>query len=225
MIEVDTTDKIYTVEDCENKFLKLFGYQVVGPNGSNYFQILDRENCEVGYIQYKKFPSKNLKKGEPAQYGYVMKIDSPTIRCTRSRKEQILDDNYAFFIIGEGHVEIYLGEIPSISIWSKEYGDLNFEIGSHKLFSTFKTKTNKSNLEETMVVELSKYYKKYNYCVSTCDRKKDIENTNEVQTFDITFNYDSCKAFPLEIKETNWNNGQITFENSFYDGTLTLLKI
>lgn len=225
MVEMDAISRIYTIKDCESKFLKLIGYQVVGPNGSNRYQILDMENCEVGYIQYKKLASKIVKKGKLARYGYEMKIDSPTIRCKRTRHEQMLDDNYSIYIKGseqEDCVEIYLGEIPSI--WSKAYGYFNFRIGSQRLFINFKTKTNKSNIEETMVVELSKYHKKYNYCVSVCDSKKDIEKDKEVQTFDITFNYDSCKTFPLEVKETNWNNGQITFENTFYDYSKNTLE-
>lgn len=219
---VENTEKIdrkYTILDCESKFLNLFGYQVIGPDGSNRYQILDTENEEVGYIQYKKFQSKNIKKGTPATYGYVMEINSEKIKCKRSRKENVYNDNYTFYLIKNGAeepVELYLGENPSITIWSKEQGYISFSMSANQLICNFKRKTKKYNIEHDISVECGNYQERYGYCVSFCDIDKDLESDEEVTAFAISFEkgrYDH----DIKIKETNWKDRDIIFENEFRD--------
>lgn len=219
MVEnTEKMDRKYTILDCESKFLNLFGYQVNGPDGSNRYQILDTENEEVGYIQYKKIQNKNIKKGASATYGYVMEINSDKIKCKRSRKENIYNDNYTFYLIKNGAeepVELYLGENPSIIIWSKEQGYINFRIGKNQLYCDFKSKTKKHNFEDVLVLECGQYQKKYNYCLSFCDKDKDVVKDKETTTFDLSFEEKEKTDFPLTIKETYWKNNQITYENEF----------
>ncbi len=97
-------------------------------------------------------------------------------------------------------------------------------MGSNQLFYSFKTKTNKSILEEIVVIELSNQSRVYNYCVSICDANKDIGQDKEVKTFDISFNYRFGEAFPLKIKENYRNQEQIIFEHEFYDTRKSALE-
>ena len=51
--------------------MELLGYNLIGPNGSNCWIIVDENQQQVGYIQYKKLYGGNTKKGHPKEFGYV----------------------------------------------------------------------------------------------------------------------------------------------------------
>lgn len=220
MVEKEKVErKKYTVFNCESKFLNLFGYRLIGPNLSNRYQILDKENQEVGYIQYKKLFSKDVKRGKPAIYGYIMEIDSKEIKCKGSRMEELCNDNfeYSFYLKKNGLEEsarLYLGEIPNITIWSKEYGYIDFSIGTNKLFCDFRSKTKKHNFEDIISVECGENQKKYIYSLNFCNIDKDLEKDKETTTFDVSFEKGRYDRY-MKAKEMNWKNGNIIFENEF----------
>ena len=58
--------------EYEKRLIELLGYSLVGPNSSNRFFIVDENQNEVGYIQYKKLYSGNLKKGYSKIFGYLI---------------------------------------------------------------------------------------------------------------------------------------------------------
>ena len=60
--------------DYEMRLLNLFGYTLSDPNKSNRWIILDNDNNQVGFIQYKKIYKGNKKKGYPATYAYITEI-------------------------------------------------------------------------------------------------------------------------------------------------------
>ena len=54
----------------EIRLVELLGYNIVGPDGSNRWLIVDEEQNKVGYIQYKKLYNGNPKKGYTTVFGY-----------------------------------------------------------------------------------------------------------------------------------------------------------
>ena len=70
----------------EKRLIELLGYSLIGPNGSNRWLIIDENQNEVGYIQYKKLYNGNVKKGYNKIFGYKTFIDSQSISCDFSRK-------------------------------------------------------------------------------------------------------------------------------------------
>ena len=101
--------------ETEKKLIELFGYNLLEPDNSNRMLIVDKDDNQVGFIQYKKLFKKNIKKNLPATYGYNFVIDSPTISCNIYRKnidkiEESSDNNftYEFQIKRENDERIWL---------------------------------------------------------------------------------------------------------------------
>lgn len=200
----------------EKKFIELLGYHVVGPDHSNRWLIMDENNNEVGYIQYKKIKKEHKKKGVPAIFGYVTKIDSDTIYYDAIKVlEEVNNDylNYTFDIkLNNGdtdHVEMSLGISPSIIVWSSTYGFMDFGIGYKGLHCSFTSKTENYNIEETIIVQPERpdYLKQYAYCLTVCDKDKDITDTNEKITSDIQITDSTMIGRQIEIEFKKWVNG------------------
>ena len=83
----------------EKRLIELLGYNLVGPNGSNRWLILDGNQNQVGYIQYKKLCNGNSKKGYSKIFGYHTFINSSNIVY------EFLDATEVKLAIGETYVE------------------------------------------------------------------------------------------------------------------------
>lgn len=184
--------KVNNIEH-EKKLLELLGYNLIGPDKSNRWLILDENNKQVGFIQYKKLFKKNVKKGTPAIYGYHTEIDSKGICYNATRKINDIQDknnygsifNYELDIKRENndvdHLEFNVGETPSLTLWSKEYGFMRFQISSDKLFLNFQSKTENFNVQEIIVYQLynrqfSNLPNEYTYQLNYCNKDIDLND-------------------------------------------------
>ena len=97
----------------EEKLIKLLGYRLVGPSVANRWLIIDKNQNQVGFIKYNKF-------------SYHTFIDSNNIFWDYTRSINDKNGNYEFDIKRDNQVndrvEINMGEYPSLTIFSKEYG-------------------------------------------------------------------------------------------------------
>ena len=206
--------------ESEKKFIEFLGYSVIGPNKSNRWVILDKEENEVGFIQYKKLHKKSRK--NEAIFGYVSNIESELLSYSRTRKVKNDTDRFTFdyndfeFDYNGNHIDISMGENPSLTIWSKEYGFMNFNIIGEKLFLNFKSKTENYNFEETITVFIDEarygLYKKkeYTYTVSYCDKNKSLDG-KDVNTLEIEFKHNPLyqEENQIKIKERIWNKHKL----------------
>lgn len=219
----------YGIIECESKFLNLFGYQIIGPNASNRYFILDSEEQEVGFIQYKKIPHEHEKKNVSTPYGYVMKIDSPQLKCKRTRKEDTLSNHYLFFLKRNGHeepVKLCLGDSPSVEIWDKDYGYMSFLLGHNRLYCEFQSETLKYSFKELLTVTISDSHQKYENLLDFCEKGKGFMEKKDVSSFHFSFDKDYSKR-EIQVEELFYDkeevvsrdiveaSGLITFEDVF----------
>lgn len=205
----------------EKKLVELLGYNLIGPDNSNRWSIVDENNIQVGFIQYKKLFNKNSKKGIPVTFGYCGTIDSSDISCKFTRKlkdncSETLDDyfTYEFEVKRENGntdtVEICMGEYPRINMWSKEYGFTDFYVNYEGLYLNFKSKTENFNTEETIVFKPNK---EYTYQISYCKKEFNLDSEKEsgITTRIIRGIYEPYFQEPnkLNLIETTWINGKL----------------
>lgn len=209
--------------DYEKKFIELLGYSLIGPDKSNRWVIIDDNNNQVGFIQYKKLFNKNDKKGYPATFGYCTMIDSSEVsyKSTRrlnnigSRLSSDVESSYDFDVKRENgdidHVEISMGEFPNLNIWSKRYGFFDFKVNQEGLFLDYKSKTEKFNIEElvTFKSDREKGYKRYLYQIRYCDKKLELSNGNLRGTTIREISGSCQESNRLELSEKTWINGKL----------------
>ena len=228
----------------EEKFIELFGYSLVGPNGSNRWFIFDENNNQVGFIQYKKTYNGNSKKGLAKEYGYHTFIDSSKIKYDNTRtidnkKDKTLDSsnfNYSFYIKRKDddldYVEMRIGDSPSLNVWSKEHGFIDFRVDYNGLFLDFKSKTNSFNIQELLVYrnfDIESYRdKEYVYQIRSCKKEVDLsgDNSKGVTSREIsgTQRYDFDNR--LKVARRTWVNSRLRFEReNTVDGTVEEMAI
>lgn len=216
----------------ESKLVELLGYNLIGPDKSNRWQIVDENYNQVGFIQYKKLFNKNDKKGYPATFGYCMKIDSKKISYESIRK---INDSkcgftsntffsYEFDIKRENgdldHVEISIDELPHLTVWSKKYGFIDFKVDMDGLFLNFKSKTDSFNIEELVIFRFNEenrhrplYKNEYVYQIKYCDKELELSDDNPKGTTirEISGTYNQYYQNPnqLSLKERTWINGKL----------------
>lgn len=138
----------------EKRLIELLGYSLIGPNGSNRWLIIDENQNEVGYIQYKKLYNGNVKKGYNKIFGYETLIDSRSIEWNFQRKINDKNGNYKFYIKRDNqkpdYVDMNIGEYPSLKIWREDNMFISFYIDYRGLFLRFKSKTDNFNIEEVL---------------------------------------------------------------------------
>lgn len=204
--------------NSEIKFIKLLNYELVGPDNSNRWLILDENKNNIGYIQKKKTHKKNIKKNLPAVYVYIMNIDSDLIKLTRTReiKNDLFTSNHDYYEfeikVSEteyANIRLDMGELNrSITIWSEEYGYINFEVTKEKLFLNYKSKTDNYNIEETVDVEDTKMSNSYIYDISYCNKDCDIDNQSK--TLSIKFKKEKYNSVtPLIIRQLKFENHKL----------------
>lgn len=216
----------------EKKLVELLGYNLIGPDNSNRWLVVDENNNQVGFIQYKKLFNKNDKKGYPATFGYCIKIDSSKISYKSTRKinnlkNRFTRDNqfsYAFDIKRENddldHVEISMDEFPYLNVWSKKYGSIDLKLDSNGLFLKFKSKTENFNVEELVIFRPNKgnrhratHKNEYVYQIRYCDKELELSDDNlkgtTIREISGTNNPYYQEANQLSIKERTWINGKL----------------
>ena len=223
----------------EKRLIELLGYSIVGPDGSNRWLIVDGNQNQVGYIQYKKLHNGNNKKGYAKVFGYHTFIDSPSVSCEFSRqlndkKGNILDStdgNYSFDIKRDNqeadHVEMNIRDYPSLTIGSKEHGFINFHIDYQGLYLNFKSKTDNFNIEEVLIYKNvdNKYHndKEYVYQISYCNKASELSDDNPKgrTTREISGTQHYYDENQLRISEKTWVGEKLrTNRDSIVEGTV-----
>ena len=206
----------------EKKLIDLLGYSLFGPNNSNRWIILDDNNNEVGYIQYKKIYKGNKKKNLSPKYAYFTLIDSSTVKYSYVQKSDGQPStSYELDIKKDNdnidHVEFDLDSefSNSLTIWSTEYGYMSFRIAYNGLYFEFRSKTDNFNTRETVIYnspESDSSRKEYTYQISFCDKDKyvDSENQKGIKSYMIGGINESYGAEPntLEIVELKFVDGK-----------------
>ncbi len=221
--------------DKEERLIELLGYSIVGTNNPNRWFILDKDQNQVGYIQYKKLHNANSKKGYVKNFGYHTFINSSNIFYEFSRqltdKYGNVPDNinyeYSLDIKRDNqevdHVEINIGYYPSLSVWSEKYGFIHFKVDSRGLFLNFKSKTENFNIEEVLIYRNRDGNKEYTYQITYCNKDHKLFDDNNKGTktrkiSGIQLYYDENR---LRISETTWIDKKLrTNRENIVEGTV-----
>lgn len=202
----------------------MLGYNLIWPDKSNRWLIVDENSNKVGYIQYKKLYNSNAKKGYSKTYGYHIEIDSKDIIYKATRKIENDSDrfNYSLDIKREhgniDHIDINVGDYPGLTLWSKEYGFINFKVDYDGLYLNFKSKTENFNTEEVLVYKtdgdkVSNRPKEYSYQLRYSDKSIELndENLKGVKVREIIGTSTPYQQNYNEMKlvENIWINGKL----------------
>lgn len=231
-------NKVNNIEP-EKKLIELLGYNLIGPDKSNRWLIMDENNNQVGFIQYKKIFKKNDKKGYAATFGYQTIIDSPQISYNSTRKINSIDikpsvgPNYYYYELDikrkngdNDHLSIDMGEYPSLTLTSKKYGFIDFKADYEGLYLDFKSKTENFNVAETLVFNSNfNYEKKYAYQIKYCDKETELHDD---QLKGVTIREIIGSSYPyqqscnqINLKERTWINGKLrTYRENEVTGTV-----
>lgn len=224
----------------EMKLISMLGFDLIGPDNSNRWLILDEEGNQVGFIQYKKLNNANAKKGLVKTYGYQTEIENKDFSYKATRK--ITNENeksglvsrddsrfsYEFDIKRENgtidHVKIGAGDYPELSLWSQDYGNMNFTAGCKGLYLDFKSKTENFNIEEIVVYEISREQEEYAYQLRYSDKQQELNDVSAFGVTDLQITGISTIYQPLgemELIERTWENGKlIPRSESIVEGTV-----
>lgn len=178
--------------DYEKQFIDLLGYTVLEKDNSNRWVITDENNIPVGFIQYKKLKSKDMKRNIPAQFGYHTEIRNDNLQFIRNRNENNLGSNRYEFDFNDMHVEMLLENIASLIISSQEYGFISFVLDKHSLNFNYKRQTDNFNIEEFVQVNSLPNQESFTYSLSFTDKNNDPQFGNDnITTFSIAVNKDA----------------------------------
>lgn len=201
--------------ESEVRFLNLFGYQVIGPDDSQHYIVVDQNGMDIGVIQKKKLHHKNTKKNLPTVFGYCTQIKSDKIEYQNVRREDNSNNTYKFTLQNENKDQVCLCPGKSLTIWSKEYGYMNFTMKENTMSINYDRKTAQDHVEETIYIESSNRKKTYEYCISTCDKNNKMENAKDRTTYNISFSHDSNQTEnTISIHELHWKENTITKDQS-----------
>ena len=203
----------------EEKLIKLLGYRLVGPSVANRWLIIDKNQNQVGFIKYNKF-------------SYHTFIDSNNIFWDYTRSINDKNGNYEFDIKRDNQVndrvEINMGEYPSLTIFSKEYGFMYFNVDyKNELYLIYNSKTDKFNFEEVLIYRNadsnSSYNSRYLYQLSSCKKNRELscDSSKGVVTRVISGIQDSHCDNKLKVEENTWVFGSLrTHKENDYYGTV-----
>jgi len=191
----------------EIDFIKLFGLNVIGPDNSNRYLVVDKNGKSVGFVQRKKLHKKNVKKGKPAIFGYVIKVDSSKLKYgKRIYFNKHYNINYTFNIrnreYGDDHVELTMSECPSMTVWSDKFRYINLQISNNRFSLIFKGELDCFNTQECVSIEDTPACQEYAYDIEY--KKKDSEGKSSTLYSGIRDNYSKNE---LKAKQLYWRNG------------------
>lgn len=212
----------------EQRLIELLGYNLIGPDRSNRWLITNEENQEVGFIQYKKLYNKNTKKNRPATFGYQTIIESSEVTYQLVREinnptNYITINKKYFYKLGVkrendtiDHLEINMEDNPSLKLYSKQYGDINFEVDDERMHLSFQSSTENFNIEESIIFRPNKEHgqekiKEYIYQIRYCAKEKALSDEKSVTVREIRGTYNPKYHEPnhITISELTWVNGYI----------------
>lgn len=221
----------------EKRLIELLGYSLVGPDASNRWLIVDENQNQVGYIQYKKLHNGNSKKEYSKIFGYHTFINSSNIVCKFLRQlndkdGKIIDStdcSYSFDIKRDNqetdHVEMNIRDFPSLTVWSEKYGFIDFKVDYQGLYLNLKSKTDKFNIEEVLIYRNidDEYHdnKKYVYQIRYCKKDLELSDYNLKGRTTREISGTQYNENQLRIAEKTWVGGNLrTNRESVVEGTI-----
>ena len=182
--------------DYEKRLTDLLGFTILEKDSSNRWNISDGNNI-IGYIQYKKLKSKDVKKNIPAKYGYHTEIVTDNFKFIKNRLENNnLDSSYEFQF-NDMNADLNLDgntsleNICSMTISSNEYGYISFALSEYSMNFEYKRQTDNFNIEE--VVQIRSYNNDEAIIYAINFTNKDV---------DVQFGIKDIDNYTIEIKKT-----------------------
>lgn len=217
--------KIYHNIEHEKKLIELLGYNLIGPDNSNRWKIVDDNNIDVGFIQYKKLYSGNKRKGFSKSFEYHMEICSNAVNYNSTRKvlnkndDESLDTSffYEFDIKRENgktdQVNLNLGKYSGLRIWSEKYGYIDFNL-NNGLFLNFKSVTENFNIEEVVSFDINnrEKSKEYTYQISYYNKEQESLGSDLQKVITRAINGKTCsqyKSNQIKLSERTWINHKL----------------
>ena len=212
--------------DYERKFVELLGFHLVETDSPNYWLVFNDCNCSVGYVEFKKLYKGSKKRKRQAIYGYHTVIDTPMI--SSDNKRSLTDGfghdesdvaHFSFDVLKgdkEGHADISMGMFPGVTVWSKNYGFMQFDINPSRIFLNYKSRTENFNLEEILVfknrVTDHCENKEYTYQIRSCKKNYELSDDNPVgrtsrEISGVHSYYDEDGV--LKVSERTWVYGHL----------------
>lgn len=206
--------------EYEKKLIDLLGLTLVETEDPNKWIILDN-NKQVGIVKKKKFKAKKQKNNTSDTFGYSMKIKLPTLHYNDSRKETENKNSYKFNVRDADrkttHVKLSLGKNPSIATYDRDGQFMVFNINDERLYLNYNSKTEKLNIEETVIVwtssnEEDQIHKGRNYfykldCRNINSKKR---TSHQLHIRQIDENYPE----KINVTATIWKNEKITHHHN-----------
>lgn len=159
----------------EKRLTDLLGYDIVGPDNSNRWIIIDKDK-PVGFIQYKKLHKYGKK--NPAIYGYCTEIDSSTITWNVVRNSDAgssFTNRYKFDVKTENddvtHLELLFGDAPQIHAYGKNRL-IHFFINRGELSLNFKSNSEEAFINYSTDIE---WRYRFGYDLITFDKETNTE--------------------------------------------------
>ena len=222
-------EKIEHNIEYEEKIVNLFGCNIIGPDNSNRWTIVDEDNNKVGFIQYKKWYGGKKKKGLPKEFAYFIEINQNN-SFDHIRKVHDTNETYFNYIMkldkencsDNELAEICLNEYPSLEIWSEKYGHMSFHVYDDTgLYLNFKSKTDNFNVEETVTFKPDKEYS-YELCYCKNDKELDDSNLKGSTIRQLSGKYNPiCKSDGLILEDRTWVNGKMRTNKKYkVEGTV-----
>lgn len=218
--------------EYEKKLIELLGYNIIESGNLNCWLILDDHSEQVGFIKYEKLYKANRRIGIPATFGYCTTIDSSKInynnvrKCNNSNSNSNRNDSNFHYEIGikrkndsaNDHLEIDIGEYPTIRMWSEQYGFIDFHVCDGGFYLNFKSETENYNIEENLSYHIenrennsSEYVYQINYCNKNLESNDDENSINAIVR-QISGKYSQYyqEDNTLKLSERTWIHGKLT---------------
>lgn len=215
----------------EKKLLDLLSLKIVQTEEPNILAIVNRNGKQVGEIKRKRIHGRKLKKGA---LGYETKLETNKVSYSFTRiledgyKDEFLKKDkssfYSFDVKNKNqnrhHVEIDLGINPSLTIWSEEYGFINFLVSERKMRFTFESTTERFHTQEHIEIvmndeELTHLAKQYYYQLDFCSIDNNLENREKKTSYILSVNMKQEQE--ISLCESTWRKGKLV-KNVFTEG-------
>ena len=223
--------------EYEKRLIDFLNYKLIGPDKSNRWIILDENDNQVGYIQYKRIHKGNKSKETPSVYAYCTVIDSQTIsyrneRTNINRFGEEIKQYAPFYTLTTKkngitkNIELRLSDNgKGIKIKNSEFDYMKLSIDSESgLYLKFQSTTTSFNLEEILEYnsnnecDNSIYYYQLGYC--PIDEKLTDDNKTAIE-LEVMHHPKYQKANELRIRQESSINEKVeNYTSGIVKGTV-----
>ncbi len=203
--------------DYEKRFIDLLGFTILKKDNSNRWVIIDENNMPVGFIQYKKLKSKDIKRNIPAKYGYLTEIKTDNLQFTKNRYENNLNSNNYEFDYDDMHIEMLFEDIVSLTISSQEHGFISFVLDQYSLNFNYKRPTENFNIEEFVQIISLPSQESFIYSLNFTDKNNDPQfGDNNITQYTINATKDEkMKDDQVKIQIESFENHKLQSKEDY----------